>query len=129
MRPMDPVIARFPAQPASVTAARRFVTDAVIDAGAIDLLDDARLLVSELATNAVVHARTEFSVTVHVGPGGVHVEVQDGDERVPPLGPHSPSGLAGGEHGRGLQLLEAAATDWGYRRLDHGKAVWFRLER
>jgi len=130
MRPVDPVVARFPAQPASVTAARRFVTDAVIDAGATDLVDDARLLVSELATNAVVHARTEFSVTVHAGSGGVHVEVQDGDDRVPARAANAPGrGDARAESGRGMQLLDAAATDWGYRQLDHGKSVWFRLER
>lgn len=127
---MDPVIARYPAQPASVTAARRFVTDAVLAADATELLDDARLLVSELATNAVMHARTEFTVTVHVGPGSIHVEVQDGDEHFPVPGAAVPvPGDLGGEHGRGLQLLAAAATDWGCRPLNHGKAVWFRLER
>jgi anti-sigma regulatory factor (Ser/Thr protein kinase) len=129
---MDPVKARFPAQPASVTAARRFVTDTVVTAGVPELVDDARLLVSELATNAVTHARTEFTVTVHLASGGLHVEVQDGGDGVPQLDLTDPVLVAGPavgtEHGRGLQLLAAAASTWGYRVLEHGKVVWFRLE-
>jgi anti-sigma regulatory factor (Ser/Thr protein kinase) len=137
MRSVDPVKARFPAQPASVTAARRFVTETVLDAGAPDLLDDARLLVSELATNAVTHAHTEFTVSVHVAPAGLYVEVQDGDDAIPeaiPAARRGRSARAAGtdlmsQHGRGLRLLDAAASAWGYRGTDHGKLVWFRIDR
>ncbi len=130
---MDPVKARFPAQPASVTAARGFVTDALRTAGAVERLDDARLLVSELATNAVVHARTDFTVTVHVGPGSLYLEVQDGaagEPMLPGADVPEPDEVIDlrAEHGRGLRLVSVAADEWGFRRTDHGKVVWFRLD-
>lgn len=127
MQPVEPVKARFPAQPASVTAARRFVTEIVATAGLAELVDDARLLVSELATNAVMHAHTEFTVTVHLASAGVYVEVQDGDEEGPELVLIEAHDVL--ESGRGLRLLDAAASTWGCRPLEHGKVVWFRLER
>jgi anti-sigma regulatory factor (Ser/Thr protein kinase) len=128
MRTVDPVVGRFPARPESVTAARRLVVDALVAAGAHELpderalLDDARLLVSELATNAVTHAGTEFSVTVHVAPDALHVEVEDDGAGVPEL----QSGSA--EHGWGLRLVADAASAWGCRALDGGKVVWFRID-
>ena len=79
--PSDPVMVRFPSQPASVPAARRFVTEVLVEAGASSLLDDARLLISELAANAVLHAGTDFSVTVHLSVQRLYVEVRDGDRR------------------------------------------------
>jgi len=127
MQPVEPVKARFPAQPASVTAARRFVTETVATAGLPELVDDVRLLVSELATNSVIHARTEFTVTVHLAAAGVYVEVQDGGEQAPEM--LVIEGHEVVEQGRGLHLLDAAASTWGCRTLDHGKVVWFRIER
>ncbi|MQY11587.1 hypothetical protein SRB5_17060 [Streptomyces sp. RB5] len=101
-----------------------------------ELLEDALLLVSELVTNAVVHAGTEVEVRLRYDPGtggagpapgvparpGLIVEVGDGRGRR--------ADAAGGfarERGRGLRLVDELAESWGvaYRRT--GKTVWFRL--
>lgn len=54
------------AEPVSVPAARRFVADGLASWGRNDLLDDATLCVSELASNAALHASSTF---MHVGLG------------------------------------------------------------
>jgi anti-sigma regulatory factor (Ser/Thr protein kinase) len=53
----------FPAEVSSVPAARRFARDSLIALGAAGACDDAEMLVCERATNAVLHARTSFTVT------------------------------------------------------------------
>jgi anti-sigma regulatory factor (Ser/Thr protein kinase) len=122
---IEPALARFPAQPASVAAARRFVTEALVGAGVTTVLDEARLLVSELATNAVVHARTDFSVTVHVAANRVYVEVRDGDPiDLAAVDPPLPPEL--GRHG--LQIVDRLAGSWGSRIEDHGKVAWFSID-
>ncbi|HEX8496527.1 MAG TPA: ATP-binding protein, partial [Actinomycetales bacterium] len=62
-----------PAIGSSVSLARRFVTSALRERGLEQLCDDAALAVSELVTNAVLHARTQVDVTVRTG--GPVVEV------------------------------------------------------
>jgi phosphoserine phosphatase RsbU/P len=121
------VTARFPAQRASVAAARQFVTDALVDAGVTSVLDDARLLVSELATNAVVHANTDFSVSVHISAGRVYVEVRDGDPTDLDLTREAElPELA--MSGQGLRIVGRLAGSWGARVEDHGKVVWFSVD-
>jgi anti-sigma regulatory factor (Ser/Thr protein kinase) len=124
--PSDPVIARFPPQRASVAAARQFVTDTLIAAGASSVLDEARLLVSELATNAVVHAATDFSVSVHISAGRVYVEVRDGDATSLGSDRPDPAPLALGGHG--LRIVGRLAGSWGSRLEEHGKVVWFSVD-
>jgi anti-sigma regulatory factor (Ser/Thr protein kinase) len=122
---MDPVVARFPPQRASVAAARQFVTDTLVAEGVTTVLDEARLLVSELATNAVVHAATDFSVSVHIGAGRVYVEVRDGDpDGLGPLEALSDMPV----HGQGLRIVGRLAGSWGSRVEDHGKVVWFSVD-
>jgi phosphoserine phosphatase RsbU/P len=123
----DPVTARFPAQRASVAAARQFVTDALVEAGVTSVLDDSRLLVSELATNAVVHANTDFSVTVHISAGRVYVEVRDGDPTELDLtADQDLPELA--ISGQGLRIVGRLAGSWGSRVEDHGKVIWFSVD-
>lgn len=124
--PTDPVTARFPAQRASVSAARQFVTECLVEAGATRVLDEARLLISELATNAVVHANTDFSVGVHISAGRVYVEVRDGDPTGCSLDPNAPELDRAG--GRGLRIVGRLAGDWGTRVEEHGKVVWFSVD-
>lgn len=117
----------FAAHPASVPAARTFVTETLADAPA-ELSSTAALLVSELATNAVRHAGTpSFVVDVDVIPGGpTRVAVTDTGIGHPI--PRSPDPSA--EHGRGLQLVARLADRWGAhrRRATHEKTVWFELQ-
>jgi two-component sensor histidine kinase len=117
----------FGAWPASVPAARRYVTDLLGDVPP-ELCQTAGLLVSELATNAVRHAGTPvFTVQVELdsAEGRLRVGVSDTGPGVPL--PRTPD--VGDEHGRGLQLVATLADRWGaHRRRSTGeKTVWFEL--
>ncbi|MFF5159300.1 SpoIIE family protein phosphatase [Streptomyces sp. NPDC000348] len=114
---------RFPPAPKSVAEARRFVRAALGDA-APDLVDTAQLLVSELVTNVVLHARTEVEVTARVDDGTVRVRVGD---RRPDHGlvPHGFPPCAG--TGQGLPLVAGLSSRRGVETGDRGKTVWFEL--
>jgi PAS domain S-box-containing protein len=85
------------------------------------------LMLSELATNAVQHAATDFEVSVQVAPdaGRVRVEVSDGA----PGFPTPPEQVSDAPHGRGLHIVRALADAWGVdvRRDRPGKTMWFSL--
>jgi anti-sigma regulatory factor (Ser/Thr protein kinase) len=117
---------RYPAAPAAVRLARRYVAGVLRGWGWADA-GTAELLVSELVTNAVIHAGgAEVAVLARRwGPGrSVLVEVWDGD-------PAPPSPRAAGpraEHWRGLLLVSQLAARWGWYPAEAGgKAVWFLL--
>ncbi len=113
-----------PPDPRAAREARRLAARMCATAGLVDDLSDvAELLISEVVTNVVVHARTEARVSVTVGPGHVVVEVGDDDERPPVLRPDDETALGG----RGIGLLQASATAWGVRPEPGGKVVWFSL--
>ena len=110
-------------EPRQVSSARRFVARSVPELDA-DTCDTLLLLVSELVTNAVVHARTELEVAVTVTADDVVVAVHDLD-----LGRRE---QRGGERdgGRGLGLVRSLAADSGMLAHDGGgKSAWFRLHR
>jgi signal transduction histidine kinase len=89
------------------------------------LRDDAELLVSEVVTNALVHARTdELHLVVRRFDEGVRVEVEDGG------GGPTPRRRAFSHtavNGRGLGLVDTSAAAWGTERTSFGKVVWFEL--
>lgn len=124
-----PVISRcFPATRDQVRHARDFVTELLGDTH--PLRDDAVLLTSELATNAVEHAGApgdrprEFLVTVTFVEHGVLITVQDpGSARIPC--PRTPGPDAVG--GRGLTLVNTLAARWGFHRDSIGTVIWFEL--
>ncbi len=112
----------FPMDVQSVAAARRFVGEA-LDHCDHETVDVARLLISELATNALIHAHSRFEVDASESDGTVHIEVRDACRtRLAPVS-HGPTD----EHGRGLQLLRALAAEWGVVDEPPGKTVWFDL--
>jgi two-component sensor histidine kinase len=87
-------------------------------------LEDAQLVVTELVTNAVLHAATEVQLTLDIRPGTVRVEVADGNERLP----RPREADAEDVTGRGLLLVAAVAESWGVsQRDDDGKVVWCAL--
>jgi hypothetical protein len=110
-----------PPEPASPSQARRFVADALRDVPVDTSL--AVLLVSELVTNAVLHARTVLEVTVSTSPAGARVGVRDGSQQRPRLRHYDRQAPTG----RGLHLLESLASRWGVDEDEHGKTVWFEL--
>jgi CheY-like chemotaxis protein len=89
------------------------------------LLDDALLLVTELVTNAVVHAGTAVELHIALGTGTVRIEVVDHSAGSLPVllgDPERPR-----EGGRGIYLLDVLAQEWGTRHFSGGKSVWFSL--
>lgn len=115
---------RLSPHPSSAAQGRRLVRDVLAAAGRDDLADVAELLVSEVVTNALVHAGTPVEVRARVGERGLRVEVSDGSPRVPVVR-HYASLTA---TGRGLLLIEELVDRWGVDSLAAGKCVWFELE-
>lgn len=111
---------QFPPELAAVPASRRFVCRHVPDP---EFRDDAMLLTSELAANAVEHAGTPFAVTVVTGPDILRVEVSDESCQAPTM-LRPPDGA---ERGRGLQIVGRVAARWGVDIGVSGKAIWFEL--
>lgn len=108
-----------------VRAAREFVATVLADLDYSGDVETVLLLVSELATNAVRHARTEFEVAVDVQPGVVRVSVVDSAGAAPPV-VREPD--AEQTDGRGLFIVDRLATTWGTLPVPTGrKAVWFTV--
>jgi anti-sigma regulatory factor (Ser/Thr protein kinase) len=119
------ICVHFPAERDAPRAARRFVVDALERRGhGGALLDDAQLVVTELATNAVIHARSPFSVAVRPHGGGVHLSVRDSSRVSPTVRGEDPRAVSG----RGLRLVATLATEWGVELTANGKAVWAELQ-
>ena len=108
----------------SVGDARAFVRDVLAQTDApADVVDWAVLLVSELASNVTLHARTDLRVTVRFEGTSLWAEVKDWNTRIPQTWPVP----ADATSGRGLQLLDAVASRWGVESDPDGKTVWFSL--
>jgi anti-sigma regulatory factor (Ser/Thr protein kinase) len=107
--------------PSAPRAARATVRRMLPDADP-RVVERAMLVVSELVTNAVMHADTEIVLDVSVDGNHVRVLVEDGDPRIPEAlddsGPHG---------GFGLHIVERLADSWGIAPRDNGKAVWVDL--
>ncbi|MER6979545.1 PAS domain S-box protein, partial [Streptomyces carpinensis] len=121
--PPEAVSRRFPEGPASAASARRFVGAALRDVPS-DLSHTAQLLVSELVTNAVLHARTEVEVGVRVHGGRVRVRVTD---QRPSRGLVRQDCPPYAGTGQGLALVEHLASRHGVHADDRQKTVWFEL--
>lgn len=116
---------RLSAQPSSVGRARDFVCAHLHRHGLPALVDDVRLVVSELTTNAVLHAETPFNLTLTREGHAVLLSVRDESRRLPRLGQVSSSEL----RGRGLAIVERLSAGWGVEVLaDSSKAVWARFD-
>ncbi len=110
--------------PESVPESRRFVTETLrgLDHEGIR---QVALMVSEIATNCVVHARTAFRIAITRHEGQVRVEVTDrSPRRARPVhaGPDD-------ARGRGLMIVSSLADDWGIAPdtpAGH-KTVWFAV--
>ena len=111
-----------------VVAARRFVA-AALRPGSV-ARDLSGLLVSEAATNAVLHSASgraggSFVVDYHLTDGCLRVEVRDGGgPTTPRRRVHHLDALTG----RGLELFDALSTDWGVDGGPDGRVVWFELD-
>jgi anti-sigma regulatory factor (Ser/Thr protein kinase) len=114
---------RFPNAPIAVRHARSFVADTLAGWGRSDLVDSAALVVTELATNAVRHTPSDFSVSLHRSHDAVRVAVGDSDP-----GPPRPRASGIDEpNGRGLLLIGGMSERWGHEFVGDGKLVWAEL--
>jgi serine/threonine-protein kinase RsbW len=114
-----------PAAAQAASLARQGVRDALGRRGLSHLEDTAVLLVSELVSNAVLHARhggSELELRVTDTGTWLRIEVSDADPRPPQ--PHIPAGL----DEFGFVLVEALAAKWGVDQVAAGKTVWIELD-
>jgi len=110
-----------------VAAARRFVASAIRNGG--PARDVSRLLVSEAATNALLHSASgddgSFSVEYAISDHLLRVEVHDGGS---PTGPRRRVHDIESMTGRGLDLFDALSDRWGVDGTSNGWTVWFELD-
>jgi len=104
-----------------VPTARRFVRTALEDLDLLPAYEAAEMLVSEVVTNAVLHARTELTVEVVRHGDMVRVSVTD----LSPVIPRMRAYATDSSTGRGLRLIATLAVAWGVDRTAAGKRVWF----
>jgi anti-sigma regulatory factor (Ser/Thr protein kinase) len=113
---------RFHCQAESVAGARHFVRD-VLSEEPREIVEAAELMASELATNCVRHAHSDFELAIHRSRDEVRVEVSDHGEGQPVLRSPTPRE----QSGRGLRIVQELAEDWGITPSPNGKLVWFSL--
>lgn len=114
----------FVGAPEAVAAARRFVADTLMSWGETHLVWEATLIVSELATNAVIHGGSPFRASLDRAAHVVRIAVED----VGPGLPRSRRMLDDAPDGRGVAIVEDLAHRWGCDSTDRGKVFWAELE-
>ena len=114
------------AQPAEVPRVRQAVQDWLRAAGNRCDWFTAELLVTELVTNALLHALPPLEVRVKaLGAAGVRIEVFDAARDRLPSRDDSPLDA---DNGRGLEIIAALASRWGTESASSGKLVWVELD-
>jgi hypothetical protein len=115
------VSARFPADVESPRAARHFVSDVMREWGfSREARDEAELVTTELAANAVLHADSAFSVLLNAASEVVRIAVHDTMPSDPTLLVVRPR--------RGLGLVSGISRDWGVDVTANGKTVWAEVD-
>jgi hypothetical protein len=109
----------------AVPATRRFVGGVLRSWNLDELVEDAQLIASELATNAVKHAVSAFRVHLQRDGSGVRIAIQDGGLGRPERRHAAIDAFAG----RGVAIVEMTANSWGCESVDEGKEVWAELTR
>lgn len=112
----------FPAVPASARDARHWV-DHLLESWHVDgsVRDDVALVVSELATNAILHNGPSFVAEACPDTSEIVVSIVDQTPGSPSQRTPDDSG------GRGLAIVAALATSWGTDDVSGGKRVWAKL--
>ena len=125
-RPWRRLLMTLPASNESVRTGRH-ATRVVLSAWRLSRLEEnAVLVVSELLTNAVRHARDTDAIELdlHATRAWLRIEIQDRDRQWPR--PRVLNELS--ESGFGFVLIDALAAKWGVRETETGKAVWAELD-
>lgn len=110
----------FPAELDSVSAARRFLRTTLLgwNNGNYDFA--APLVLTELVTNATLHARTPYTVLLRLEPSHLVVEVVDSSPRLPQVRNYAVDAATG----RGIKIVDSFSATWGARSTPDGKVVW-----
>ena len=106
--------------PEAVGAVRRFVTSALEEWHQGQLVADAALVASEMASNAIVHARSPFRAFIHRDADVVLIAIKDVGAGAAERQPATTDSLSG----RGVAIVEALSDHWGCDELPDGKLVW-----
>jgi anti-sigma regulatory factor (Ser/Thr protein kinase) len=106
----------------SPALARAYCDGVLGSSGREERSQDARLVVSELVTNAIMHAGTEIELNVVVRSDAIRIEVTDLGGGIPRSDEPDE-----GTSGRGLPIVEALSCGWGVVQLGAGKTVWCEL--
>lgn len=109
-----------PPEPSSATRARQLARERLQASCPDETLDTVALLVTELVTNAILHARTPLQLTLESRPGQVRICVQDSSRERPTVRRYDSDAVTG----RGLALVEHLASSWGVETTTTGKVVW-----
>ena len=113
-----------PPEPRSATRARQLTREQLASACPEEAVEVAALLVTELVSNAILHARTDIVLIVDVVPGRVVLRVRDGSDIAPVARGYGTEAATG----RGIALVEQLASEWGVDHADGGKEVWCRID-
>ncbi|HXC44968.1 MAG TPA: ATP-binding protein [Solirubrobacteraceae bacterium] len=117
-------MADFPAARDSPGRARRLIVAALTQWGcATELVQDAAVVASELATNAVLHAGSPFSISGELQDGLLRLAVEDAC----PLSVAMRGGRLSPQPTHGLGLVEAMSVRWGVEGSPRGKVIWAEL--
>src|SRR4051812_36408550 len=111
---------RLPPSPSSARVARDRVASVLAGGTTTGI---AVLLVSELATNAILHAGSDFEVIIYADDDRLRIEVTDANTQLPTLRNYVAESISG----RGLHMVATAADRWGFEATATGKVVWFEL--
>ena len=112
-----------PPDATSASLARRVVRRALAGAENEEALDAAQLAISEVVTNALVHAAPPLRLRVMVADRSLRVELSDGSPRLPATRDFGDQAATG----RGLRLVEELVSRWGSHPTPDGKVVWFEI--
>jgi anti-sigma regulatory factor (Ser/Thr protein kinase) len=113
-----------PPEPRSATRARQLTREQLAALCPDEAIEVAALLVTELVSNAVLHARTDIVLMVDVTPGRVILRVRDGSDATPIQQRYGVDAATG----RGIALVEQLASAWGVDRSEDGKEVWCQID-
>jgi hypothetical protein len=108
---------RFDPRPQLLTDARAFVRERTRGSARAD---DVELAASELATNAILHAKTQFELAVLIAPQKIRLEVTDSSPLMP--------AASESDQRHGLHIVASLAERWGVNEIDGGKVVWAEFD-
>lgn len=122
----DRVMTSLPRDPRAATDARDWLAGYLDGRAGRAQANDALLVVSELATNAVQHGRGDVVLRAVVDEDrAIQLSVTDGSDRLPALQPVDPERIGG----LGLRIVDQLASAWGVSPFPGGKTVWATIDR